>query len=288
MADKFLPILTEVVGRSASFLRTQVPRLGALWNDFWQFFEPVAPQIRPVAFDADQFMTDLDYRIETLDALEGAVVDGYHAERALFVAIFQKMLPNPDLGKYFSVEARPLVGYKIAETLVGSLGQFIALNPALIPINFVVVAKHKSMLRLKGMSTSQLVGSLMKSNVACSAADVEGVMAGLASLGQVTVSTRDGEAFYSGLQPFDLPAADDAFYRQNVHPVLEWAVQLWRSFYNLRDLDTPIAPERKWASFLAKTVSRAATQGFQSAHFVVKNVSNYWKMLKKGSPDLSG
>ncbi len=280
-ADKFLPILTEVVGRTASFLKTQVPRLSQLWTNFWRHFEPNPRGITQIPFDASQFEADLGYRLQTLQTLERAIVDGYHVERMIFATIFQKMLSSPDLGNFLSAASLPVFGFKIAETLVASLGQFIALDPTILPARYVIVAKNKAMIRLRGMSDTQILESVAGSKITATLDEIRAVMSQLAQWGLIEV-TREGNGVetYRNLQNFTLEGDDEQFYASEVKPVLEWAVQLWRSFYNLRELNTPIAPDRPHASFLDKTVSRAATQGFQSAHFVVANLVKYYEMLQ--------
>lgn len=296
---KFVALLGDVIGRMASLVRTHGPRLQALWTPFWQRFTPTVRTIRTIPHDPGRFATDVEYRVEVLETFEQALADGYHVERQIFDTIFKRMLSgshsssdpgsNSDTAEFFSAEARALLGFKMAEKLVGSLQQFIALDPTVIPVEYVIVAKNKAMIRLRGMQDVAIVANVQKSKVPCTRAQVRAVMGRLEGLGLVQVTrTADGSETYADMRDLALPPDDEAFYEDTVAPVLEWAVQLWRSFYNLRELNTPIPGDLPWASFLEKTVSRAATQGFEAAYFVARNLKNYYVMVRDGNPLASG
>ncbi|MHA1734401.1 MAG: hypothetical protein ACTSU5_20875 [Promethearchaeota archaeon] len=277
--DKFDEILAEVVDKSVSFLRFHVPRFSQLWTDFWRHFEPNPRLVHPFAFDRERFGQDAAYRLETLRAFERAIVEGYHAERAIFATVYGKVLPSPDLSQYFSPAEIPLLGFKISDTLVTSLGQFISMDPSTIPLEYVVVARNKSMIRLRGTTDEQAARDLSSSGVPCTVADVRAAMSKLAAAGLLDVKRDGNTERYENLGDFILPDADEQFFKREIQPVLDWAVQFWRSFYNLRELNTPIDPRRPHSGFLEKTVSRSATQGFSSAHFVVANLVKYFEMI---------
>jgi len=85
--------------------------------------------------------------------------------------------------------------------------------------------------------------------------------------------------FYKWIKDYKLTPAGDAAYRKNILGIIEWAVELWRTMFNFRELDVVIPEDYKWKSYLEKTVSKAATQGFMNAYWIVKNITKYYEMI---------
>ena len=93
-----------------------------------------------------------------------------------------------------------------------------------------------------------------------------------------------GSFYYTWKKDMDFKLSEEgeSFYRNNIFPVLEWCVGLWRSMYNIRELDVVIPDSYKWKSFLEKTVAKAATQGFMTCYWVIKNIRKYYEMIIAG------
>ncbi|GAB4328160.1 MAG: hypothetical protein Kow0069_35310 [Promethearchaeota archaeon] len=277
--DKFDEILTDVVARTSTFLKVHSPRLSTSWNEFWRSFEPAVPSVRLVPVDAARFRYDLAYRRDRLAELDAAMVDGFQAVRAVARALFFKILPSPRFSSHFSGENAPVVAYKAGGSLA-TLQEFVQLDPGSVPATHVLVAKFGALLRLKGATDAQMAEGLTRSGLSCGPADVRAAMTPLVEAGLVEVARApDGSESYSKLDKLQLPPEERRKFDRDLRPPIEWAVQLWRSLYNLRELNTPIDPGRGWATFLERTTSRAATQGFQAARFVVHNLVKYHDLL---------
>ena len=104
---------------------------------------------------------------------------------------------------------------------MASLGQFIALDPTILPASYVIVAKNKAMIRLRGMTDVQILESVAGSKVTTTVAEIRRVMGQLAQAGLVDVSREtEGEETYRNLQHFILAGDDEEFYAREIKPVL--------------------------------------------------------------------
>jgi hypothetical protein len=113
--------------------------------------------------------------------------------------------------------------------------------------------------------------------------DVRSTFAELAEKDLVEVDRSDPNLeVYSNMRDFQLSSEGEESFAEKVNPILEWGIQMWQSFYNMRELDVKIPEEYQWADHLASITSRAATQGFTTAYFVIKNVANYFEAIKNG------
>ena len=159
----------------------------------------------------------------------------------------------------------------------------IPLIPGIIPVQFFLVAKVKAMLKISSMSDAEVLQSATTSNVNCTIEEIRAAFASLEEWNLVQVDRTDStQEIYANMKDFVLSEKGELVFSQKVQPILDWGIQTWQSFYNIRELDVKIPDSYLWADHFAGITSRAATQGFSSAYFVIKNIANYFEAIYNG------
>ncbi|MHA1727685.1 MAG: hypothetical protein ACTSWY_03020 [Promethearchaeota archaeon] len=266
--------------------------------------EPEPHRIRDFKPNKLRFFENDDYKIKILHEFEISVVDGYYCIKSIVSTLFNNYFTNSELFlKDVDENDRIPMIYMAADTLIGSLLQFLSTEKEIVNIKYLVVVKNKSMLKLKGMFGGEILNNLRASGFKSDLEKIQKIMGELVELGYVEMRNvsknvlkigkemektgKKGQFFYKWIKNFELSPEGQNFYKKNIHQVIVWAVQLWRSLYNIRELDVVIPEKYKFRTFLEKTVAKAATQGFMSSYWVVKNLQKYYKLvieddLKKG------
>jgi hypothetical protein len=282
--DFFLNALYGVVSKTAAFLKTHVARYQKIWAEFYAQWEPVPQPIRLVAAEKQGFYNDLSFRVEVLRTLENALVEGFYAIKGILVTTYDKILPdNEILGNYFSPDDVALLGYRVADRLLGTLQRIIPLIPGVVPAKFLIVTKAKATLKISTMTDDEVLKSVAASKIQVEVEDVRSALTELAEKGLVEVDrSNSDQEVYSKMKDFQLSTEGEVYFAEKINPILEWGIQMWQSFYNMRELDVKIPEEYQWADHLAGITSRAATQGFSNAYFVIKNVANYFEAINNG------
>lgn len=280
--DFFIDSLYEVTAKTSAFLKTHAPRYQKLWAEFYAQWDPHPPSIRQVTVDKQRFYQDLAYRVEVLQVLEKAMEEGLEAIKHVLTTTYGKMLVDEaELGKVFPPADIKLLGYRVADKLISVLQRMISLAPSDVPIRYIIVAKTKAMLKLSPMSDEEVQKALTAANIPCTLEAVRKTFAELEreQLAQVdrTVPTRE---VYTKLKEFKLSGPSEVNFAQKILPILDWCIQLWQSFYNVRELDVKIPDHTQWKTHVAQITAKAATQGFTNAHYVIKHLADYFEAVQ--------
>jgi hypothetical protein len=288
--DLFLSTLWEIIDKEINFIKTQMPRFHKYWNQYFIAIEPNPHIIQLFEANKDEFFDNDKYKVEILKKLEQSLMEGYYAVKTVVITLFHKYFQNSELFcNTFIEEDRHAVIFMAAEKLIGSLLQFLSTEKDIVPLKCLITAKNRSMLKLKGLNDERILENLRGSGFEVSIENLHNVMEELISEGYVskrglTDAEKEGKDptclyFYKWIKDYKLTPAGDTAYRRNILGIIEWAVELWRTMFNFRELDVVIPEDYKWKSFLDKTVSKAATQGFMNAYWIVKNITKYYEMI---------
>lgn len=287
--DLFLDTLWEIIQKELSLIRTHFPRFEMLWNKYLYQIDPNPHRIRSFECDKDKFFSDNEYKIQTLSNLQLSLVDGYYTVKSIVLALYGKYFPSSELFlKSFNEIDRFPLRCIVSDMLIGSLSQFMQEQKDIVPIKFVVIALNKSMLKLKGMTDIKIFKKIDTNGFNISIEEVHEIMDELVEYDYIEKRKLTpeelekygvGEFFYKLKEDFGLTREGEEFYKQNIYPSIEWAIQLWRSMYNVREINIAIPEFYKFREILEKAVSQAATQGFRSCYSVIKNIEEYYKTL---------
>ncbi len=103
--DLFLSTLWNILSEQATTIKTQVPRLSMMWENYWQNLEVTLPEIRFLSLDKDQFFSEIPYRIECVQNLQYAMTDTYTVIKTLLYVIYTRYLSgNYSITENFSEE----------------------------------------------------------------------------------------------------------------------------------------------------------------------------------------
>lgn len=246
-------------------------------------------------------MAEHPYKIEVLKALEVSLIDGYYAIKDVVTTLYRQYFNDSKQFKEDFVEAdRIPVVFKTADVLIGSLLQFLTTERDLIPLVYLVAAKNRSILRLKERSDAKILNNLRSNGFEKKLSDIHNVMDQLESLGFVSkrrlTDEEKGNSDANGGQyaytwnkgnDFSLTEAGEKQFRKKILPIVEWCIGLWRTMYNIRELDVIIPQSYKWRNYLEQTVRKAATQGFMTTYWVIKNIRKYYEMLVSGKKSIN-
>jgi hypothetical protein len=277
--DLFLKTLWDILNEQSVTIKTQLPRFQHLWSQYWNLPGVEFPEVRRVVLDRDRFLTDLPYRLECVRTLENAMTDAYFVIKAIITMLFRDYIDSGKIMEDFDPEDVRSVSFLIADQLVGSLLQFVSMEPMLIPIGFIVVAKNKAMMKLKGRTLSQIIDDLANNHLPANPEEIQGILQQMVEWGYLKIE-YDAEKQverYLFIKDYTLSPSGTQKYTQKIKSIVEWAVELWRSLYNIRSIDTVIPEDYPFRDFLVETVKRAATQGYLTAHNVIENIGNYYQ-----------
>lgn len=294
--DIFLKTLWEILDKESNYVKTQVPRFNKLWDQFLKEVEPEPHQIHQLAISKEEFDENIQNKIKYLKDLEVTLIDGYYAVKSVVSTFFGKYFPNST--KFladFKEEDREPVIFLTAEILIGSLLQFLTTEKEILPLKFIVIALNKSLLKLKGQTDEKILEKLRSNGFESSIDSIHQLMDELVAKGYIDkynlteedkLKGKEGQYFYKWKQNKEFSLTPDAntIFKGKIVPILEWAIELWRTMFNLRELNVEILESYKWKTFLEKTVKKSATQGFMTAYWVIKNIRKYYEMILEDKP----
>src|SRR6056297_2336922 len=183
--NPFLKILWDVVHEKSVYIKTQQPRLESLLEEYWRGVSFKVPQIQSISLEKDDFVNNLQYRSQTIRKLQHAMEDGYRVVKAIVDYFFLDYIGKQEIKQDFPPKESINAQYRIVEDLLGSLLQFVVLDKTPIPLEYVIVAKFKSLLKIKALPIQRMVDGLEKDNIALSPEDVEKSLKNLVNLGFV-------------------------------------------------------------------------------------------------------
>lgn len=278
--DSFHRILTDVAYKLANILKTQSPRFLHLWNKYLYKINPQPHVPRLIPFEKEKFIESDEYKAKTLKIIENAAVDIFYSIKSLSDTLYNKYFINSELFlKDFSERDQRILPYLCARELYGNLLEFLKLEHEIAPMKYLVLAKNFQMLKMKGVSFTEVMNGLKKSEIEIDPSELTKIMDEIEQDGIIEGYEEGTDKEYILKSAVKLSPEGDLKYQEHLSPLLSWCTLIWRSFYNIRELNTPVPDDYEWASYLKKVLPRAATQGFKAAHYVIQNLAKYYKMV---------
>lgn len=279
--DNFLRTLLEVIKEKSSNIKAQIPRLHKLWIQFWGNTQIELKTIRSVVIDDKRFISDLYYRIDVVRNLQHAMNDGFFVVKSIIESIFNKYIDSDLISEDFSNDDLAAANLMISDILVGSLLQFIVIDRSSIPISYIIIAKNKALMKVKALPIDRIVDDMKKNGFEVSNEYVSSVLNDMIELGYVSgeILIDSDKIEYKFVKDFSLTEVGQKKFDKKIKPLLDWTISFWRSFFNIRSLDTPIPKNYPNRGFLEETVKRAATQGFLTACNVMENIASYYEIV---------
>ncbi|TFF95923.1 MAG: hypothetical protein EU547_06965 [Promethearchaeota archaeon] len=137
------------------------------------------------------------------------------------------------------------------------------------------------MLKLKPKDDQALLKNMNKifTKKPLTLAKIQLTMENIKKDGLITIESNETRYIYKLKEELNLSSEGEKLYNQNLGSLITWPTQLWRSFYNIREMNITPSEDVRYHNFLQKVLSRSATQGFSPANFVMKNLKKYYKTI---------
>lgn len=279
--QQFFSKLAEVIYKLSKIGSTQTYRFKQKWDELLAEFEPNPHLVRDISIDKEKFLIDNDYRIAVSKSVENAIVDGFYSIKSLLNTLYHAYFNSDKFITLFSEDDRIAIKYLTAKEILGNLIQYNQMDHDTVPLHYNIMGRNYLLIKLKGQSTSQLIENLKKLNIELSQEQLLSEMNKVVSDGLVNREEKDGEPFFTLTKELKLSAEGQQNYNEFLQALISWPTQFWRSFYNIREMNVTPNKDVPFRNFLVKVLSKSATQGFRSAHFVFKNLVKYFESTKQ-------
>jgi hypothetical protein len=283
--DNFLRILLDVCQKTCHNGMIQHSRMVDLWKRHMTPFQVEYHPIRPFKFAKEDFVTSVSSRIDVLEQCENIIVDAYWAIKMIAIALFQSIPSQlPEHAPVFSSDADvELFKLRISEKFVNSLMAFFAAERDVLTPDLFVYGKVSTTLRVKKtMTLGEIATMISRDGVDLTPYVIHGVMERFQGFGLVEIDGAD-KGIYKHVKRLELTPEQEKVVQSQFFPLVEWAVETWRTVFNIRELNTPIPDSYPHKEALMNIVSYAATQGFTTAHFCIVEIKKYYQVVQSRS-----
>ena len=261
----------------------QNSRMLELWKRHLIDYNVSHHAIRQYTFDKTEFIQSVPLRVEVLEACEQILVDTYLAIKMIAIALFQAIPPQlPALAPVFASDTDiELFKLKIAEKFINSLMTFFAIEKDLVSPELFIYGKISTTIRVKkSMRLEEISTMLAKDDVVLTPYTINEAMQQFVDLGLITIDEGD-PALYLHVKKLELSPEQERAIQSGFFPIVEWAIETWRTLFNIRELNTPIPDSYPRKDALSRIVSYAATQGFTNARYCINELKKYFQVYQK-------
>lgn len=278
----FLERLYDVIRKLSGIAKTQNFRFQQKWNEYLSQIEVKPHLIRQIPLDKDKFISDIDYRIETLKIMSNAVADGYHAIKNLLKALYGEYFNSKIFKTKYSKKDQTKIKYLIAKEILGNLIQYNKIDHETVPLKYNILARNYTMIKLKSQNDEEILKNMNK--IFNDELDMETIRSKMKEIekdGIISITKKDNENQYTIEDGFELSEEGQKKYNESLNLLINWPTNFWRSFYNIRELNITPSSQIKNHELLEEILSRCATQGFGPVDYVFKNLIKYFEEIKE-------
>jgi len=276
--SEFLNKLYDVVIKLSSISKTQGYRFKKEWDLNFNSFKTKPHLIRNILVEKDKFLTDADYRITVLNSVRLAFEDCFHAIKSLLLVLYKEFLNDSEmLLQNFNEKDQLILKYYIAYKILGDLIQYNIMDHETIPIKFNTMARNYLLFKLKGLNDEEILENMKKIKIILSNEELQTVLNQIITDGFLT---KSNDKRYSLKEELILSDEGELQYNKLLRPLIDWPTGMWRSFYNIRELNVTVMDNGKEIEPLNKILEKSATQGYAACHYVFDNLIKYYNELK--------
>lgn len=261
----------------------QNSRMLELWKRHLLPYNVNHHAIRQYSFDKAEFIQFVSSRVEVLEACENILIDAYLAIKMIAIALFQAIPPQlpeqvPEFASDIDVEVFKL---RIAEKFINSLMAFFAAEKDLVTPELFIYGKISTTIRVKkSMRLEEISAILGKDGVELSPYTINEAMQRFVDLGLINIDTEE-PSLYLYAKKLELTPEQERSIQSGFFPIVEWAIETWRTIFNIRELNTPIPDSYPRKEALSRIVSYAATQGFTNARYCMSELKRFFQLYQQ-------
>ncbi|MFO7795066.1 MAG: hypothetical protein ACQERB_15005 [Promethearchaeati archaeon] len=277
----FLERLYDVIRKLVGIAKTQNFRFQQKWNEYLSQIDVKPHLIRQIPLDKDKFLSDIDYRIKTLEIMSNAVADGYHAIKNLLKALYGEYFSSKIFKTKYSKEDQTKIKYLVAKEILGNLIQYNKIDHETVPLKYNILARNYTMIKLKSQKDEEILKNMNKIfNDELDMETIQSKMKEIEKDGIISIEKKDDENYYTIEDGLELSEEGQKKYNESLSLLINWPTNFWRSFYNIRELNITPSSQIKNHELLEEILSRCATQGFGPVDYVFKNLIKYFEEIK--------
>ena len=281
--ESFLLRLYDVVyklSRNAKILSSNFKKE---WDKNFAYLNQTPKMIRQIPVVKEQFLNDIDYRIEILDTVRLSFEDGLNTIRFLLNILYNHYFKDsPQFKKDFDENDQLILKYLVAKEIFGGIPEYVQFDHDTAPLKYKILACNYTKIKLlKGQKDAEILEKLKKIKIEIELDELNKLMDEIVEDGFLN-KTRPGNYFYYDLYS-ELLLSDDGSseYERTIKPLVKWPVSFWEFYYNIRELNVTVDTEIKHSDRLNTILVRAAIQGYNACHYVFENLVSYYQDLKK-------
>ncbi|TFG25483.1 MAG: hypothetical protein EU533_01130 [Promethearchaeota archaeon] len=273
--SEFINKLYEVVIKLSSISKAQGYRFKKEWDLNFNSFITKPHLIRNIIAEKDKFLTNIDYRISVLNNVRLAFEDCFHAIKSLLMVLYKEFLNESEmLLQNFNEQDQLILKYFIAYKVLGDLIQYNTMDHETIPIKFNLMARNYLMFKLKGLNDEEILENMKKIKIILSNEELQAVLNEIITDGFLM---KSNDKSYSLKEELILSDEGAQQYNKLLRPLIDWPTGMWRSFYNIRELNVTVMDNGKEIDSLNKILQKSATQGYAACHYVFDNLIKYYE-----------
>jgi len=281
---EFLNKLLKVVNKLAVIANTQGSRFKKLWDDTLKTLNDKPHLVRKITLDKSKFIKEIEYRIKVLKNVEQAFVDGFYSIRSLLETLYSSYfnIGSKLFEKNYSKADQIILKYYIARAILGNLVQYNTMEHETVPLKYNIIARNYLLIKLSSQSDSEILENMKKLQIKnLTLGKIRKLMIEIESDGIISKTKKGKKFLYELKKELILSKKGQEYYNKTLYPLVEWPTQIWRSFYNIRELNVTIKEDIPHRDFLHKILKKSATQGFSAADFVFKNLVKYYQEFQE-------
>jgi len=279
--EVFLNKLYDVVQKLSGISKTQSYRFKKEWDQYLRPIKENPHIIRSIPVEKDKFLNDIDYRIEILNIVAQSFDDAFNTIKTLLSTLYNSYFKGSKLFKNdYSEQDQLILKYFIASKILGELFQYNQLDHDTVPLKYNIMARSYFTIKLKGIRDTEIMDNLKKIEIKLPLPKVKKLMEEIVKDGLISKKKKGRYLYYNLLKEMELSEEGKRKYQQTLRSLIDWPTQLWRSYYNIREINVSVDTKTKHSDFLNKVLSRAATQGYIASNYVFKNLVEYYTKVK--------
>jgi len=280
--EVFLNKLYDVVHKLSGISKTQSYRFKKEWDQYLRQIKENPHIIRSIPIEKEKFLKDIDYRIEILNTVALSFDDAFNTIKTLLSTLYNSYFKDSKLFKNdYSKQDQLILKYIIATKILGELFQYNQLDHDTVPLKYNIMARSYFTIKLKGIRDTEIMDNLKKIEIKLPLTKIKKIMEEIVKDGIINKKRKGRYLYYNLQKELELSEGGKRKYQQTLRSLIDWPTQLWRSYYNIREINVSVSINTKHSDFLNQILSRAATQGYIASNYVFKNLIEYYTKVKE-------
>jgi hypothetical protein len=150
-----------------------------------------------------------------------------------------------------------------------------------VPLKYNIIARTYILLKFNAKTDDAILKNMNKifKKTPLSLEKIHSVMEEIQRDGIISIVKENEKYSYKLESNLELSQEGQKLFDETLAQLISWPTNLWRSFYNIRELNITPSQPIPHHEFLSKILSHSSTQGFAPANYVFSNLIKYFEMV---------